>query len=620
MGIVYRALHLPLEREVALKVLAAEVSALPEYRTRFRREFRAAASIQHPNVIPIFHAGEADGRLYVTMRYVDGTDLGRMLAGGARLVPGEAVGLIAQVAAALDAAHALGIVHRDVKPANVLVAGEQAVLTDFGLMKNLLSDTQVTQTGSFIGTFDYAAPEQLREAAVDARTDVYALGCVLYHALTGRVPYPFETAAAKMLAHLETAAPVPSDLVPELPDALDDVVARALAKDPDDRFPSAGDLGRAALAALERRAPGEERSVATGEARHAPAVPPIPLQAALADEHGPFVGRADALGRLQHRYELAERGERQFVLLCGEPGIGKTRLAGELGRRAHADGATVLYGRSDPGSLVPYQPFIACLHHYIGHREGLVLPAEIEPELAELARFVPLLRRRAGALREPLAEDPETRRFRLFEAVTRVVAFVARRRPVGLVLDDLHWADTSAIRLLGHPLRGPERGRLLVVGTARSGEGERGPELPDLLERGGREPGYERLPLGGLDAGETGALVAAREDRDVTAGFVARLRDETAGNPFFIEETLRSLADAEPGADLERALSRIRVPEGVKELISRRLARLGETTDQVLTVASAAGREFRLGLLAALLELPEDDVLAGLEEAAAAGL
>src|SRR4051794_15896633 len=186
MGIVYRALHLPLEREVALKVIGADVTSVPEFRTRFRREFRAAASIQHPNVIPVFHAGEEDGRLYVTMRYVDGTDLARLLAGGARLEPERAARLIAQVADALDAAHERGIVHRDVKPANVLLDGEHALLTDFGLMKNLLSDTQVTQTGSFIGTFDYAAPEQLREAGVDARTDVYALGCVLYQALTGR--------------------------------------------------------------------------------------------------------------------------------------------------------------------------------------------------------------------------------------------------------------------------------------------------------------------------------------------------------------------------------------------------------------------------------------------------
>src|SRR4051812_10273453 len=325
MGVVYRALHLPLEREVALKVLASDVSALAEFRTRFRREFRAAAAIQHPNVVPIYNAGEADGLLYVTMRYVEGTDLARLLAGGQRPAVQRAVRLIAQVAAALDAAHELGIAHRDVKPGNVLLEGEgdamHALLTDFGLMKNLLSDTQVTQTGSFIGTFDYAAPEQLREAAVDARTDVYALGCVLYQALTGRVPYPFETAAAKMLAHLETPAPVPSDLAPDLPDALDDVVARAMAKDPDARFPSAGDLGRAALAALDERPPAErERSVATGDARPAPGPPPIPLPAALAGGRT-FVGRGDALARLQRRYELAEAGERQFVLLCGEAGI-----------------------------------------------------------------------------------------------------------------------------------------------------------------------------------------------------------------------------------------------------------------------------------------------------------
>ena len=153
-------------------------------------------------------------------------------------------------------------------------------------------------------------------------------------------------------------------------------------------------------------------------------------------------GRAETLARLERRYELAEAGERQFVLLCGEAGIGKTTLAGELARRVTGD-ATVLYGRSDAESLVPYQPFIEAVQHFMSHREGVVLPAEIEPELGELARFVPALRRRLGAVREPLAEDPETRRYRLFEAVTRVIAFVARRRPVVLVLDDLHWADTS---------------------------------------------------------------------------------------------------------------------------------------------------------------------------------
>jgi len=271
MGIVYRATHVPLEREVALKVIAPEFSHDHEFRRRFQREFQAAASIQHPNVIPIYHAGEQDGLLYVTMRYVEGTDLARLLSAEGRLDPPVAVGIVAQVAEALDAAHRAGIVHRDVKPANVLieVVGDEmhAVLTDFGLMKNLRSQTQITQAGSVIGTFDYAAPEQLKEGPIDARTDVYALGGVLYQTLTGKVPYPRETAAATMLAHLDAPPPSVLSVLSDASELLGEVVRRAMAKDPRDRYPSAGDLGRAALAATQDRATTTgERSVATGDA------------------------------------------------------------------------------------------------------------------------------------------------------------------------------------------------------------------------------------------------------------------------------------------------------------------------------------------------------------------
>jgi serine/threonine protein kinase len=246
MGIVYRATNVPLDREVALKVIAPELSEDREFRIRFQREYRAEASIQHPNVMRVYGAGAKDGRLYVTMRYIEGTDLARLLAGGRSLAPPVAAGLVAQVADALDAAHARGIVHRDVKPANVLIEGEgdamHAVLTDFGLMKNLNSKVQLTMAGSFVGTCNYAAPEQLMAAGVDARTDVYALGCVLYQTLTGEVPFPRESSAATMFAHLDVPPPV-------LPGPLGDVIVRAMAKDAAERFQSAGELGRAAVAA-----------------------------------------------------------------------------------------------------------------------------------------------------------------------------------------------------------------------------------------------------------------------------------------------------------------------------------------------------------------------------------
>src|SRR3954447_25274997 len=379
MGVVYRATHLPLEREGALKLIAPEFSQDGEFRHRFRREFRATAAIRHPNVISIYHAGEHDGLLYVTMRYVDGTDLARLLAAHKRLEPRVAADVVAQVAAALDAAHAAGIVHRDVKPANVLIESRgdamHAVLTDFGLMKDLRAKTQVTQPGTIIGTFDYAAPEQLQEGPIDARADVYALGGVLYQALTGSVPFPRETAAATMLAHLDSPPPSVLSALPDAPEALGDVVRRAMAKHPDDPSPSAGDLGRAARVAVgEPASPAPERSVAAGAARPAK-LGAIPLPPALAVETGggAFVGRAELLAQLEARFAS---GERHFVLIAGEPGIGKTRLATQLARRAHAGGATILYGRSDRESLVPYQPFVTAINHYVNHRGELTLPRE----------------------------------------------------------------------------------------------------------------------------------------------------------------------------------------------------------------------------------------------------
>jgi DNA-binding beta-propeller fold protein YncE len=268
MGVVYRAIQLDLDRPVALKLIAPQLAEDAGFRERFVRESRAAASIDHPNVIPIYYTGENDGALYIAMRYVEGSDLRTLVRAEGRLEPGRAAYIISQVASALDAAHARGIVHRDVKPANVLLgANDHAYLTDFGLTKNLTSHTASTREGGWVGTLGYVAPEQIRGERVDARGDVYALGCVLYHALAGAPPYQRDSDEATLWAHLHDDAPSLAEHVPGVPSAFDAVLARALAKDPDERFQSAGDLGRAALAAAGRAtAPGPERLVAVGEA------------------------------------------------------------------------------------------------------------------------------------------------------------------------------------------------------------------------------------------------------------------------------------------------------------------------------------------------------------------
>src|SRR5215216_3163215 len=265
MGVVYRATELSLGRPVALKLLAPERAQDREFRERFQRESRMAAAIDHPNVIPVYAAGEHDGSLYLVMRYVGGTDLHALLRDGGALEPEFAADVVAQVAAALDAAHRAGLVHRDVKPANVLLAGKHAYLSDFGLTRLAGSDSGLTESGHWIGTVEYCSPEQLRGGRTDARADVYSLGCVLFAALTGGPPFAHGTVPATMLAHLNDAPPRPSER--GAPPEFDRVMARALAKAPEHRYPSAGDLGRAALGAARGEPVTEsERSVAVGPA------------------------------------------------------------------------------------------------------------------------------------------------------------------------------------------------------------------------------------------------------------------------------------------------------------------------------------------------------------------
>src|SRR3954471_4716607 len=274
MGVVYRARELELDRVVALKVIAPELVDDEDVRERFVREARAAASIEHPNVIPVHAAGERDGLAYLAMRFIDGHDLRTVVRRDGPPTPVGAAALIARVADALDAIHRAGYVHRDVKPANVLVDLDGHVyLSDFGLAKQMLTRGGETASGQWVGTLDYVAPEQIRGGAIDARTDVYALGGVLLFVLTGRVPFAPETGEAKLWAQLSEPPPVPSKLRPDLPRALDAVVARAMAKAPDARQPSAGDLARAARAALTGEAPSQpERMVARGAAAPAGAV------------------------------------------------------------------------------------------------------------------------------------------------------------------------------------------------------------------------------------------------------------------------------------------------------------------------------------------------------------
>src|SRR3954447_1021000 len=272
MAVVYRAEDTRLGRKVALKLLTPQLADNEQFRQRFIRESRLAASLDHPNIVPIYEAGEAAGQLFIAMRYVVGSDLKGVLADeGGRLPLDRALGLMHQIGDALDTAHRAGLVHRDVKPGNILVAarrerpqgdqrtrstGDHVYLTDFGLTKRTAELTGgLTGTGHFLGTVDYVSPEQIQAKPVGPATDIYALGCVLFECLTGQLPFRRDDDAALLWAHLVETPPPVTGIRPELPKAVDAVVARAMAKEPADRYETCEELLRDLESALDLTAP-----------------------------------------------------------------------------------------------------------------------------------------------------------------------------------------------------------------------------------------------------------------------------------------------------------------------------------------------------------------------------
>ncbi len=365
--------------------------------------------------------------------------------------------------------------------------------------------------------------------------------------------------------------------------------------------------------------------VAACEVSWAPAAAALPLPPVVTGTGRVFVGRDEQLERLGQLWKESAAGERRLVLLGGEPGIGKTRLAGELAGSLHADGTTVLGGRCDEDLGVPYQPFVEALRHYVAHSSDPRLGRHPE----ELVRIVPEVAERVADLPQPLRSDPETERYRLFDAVAAWLSDVSGETPVLLVLDDLQWAAKPTLLLLRHVLRSSDPLRLLVAATYRDTDIGRGDPLTEFLADVRRIEGVERLALSGLDAGGVAALLERIGGRALGSDgelFAQALWRETEGNPFFVVEVLRHLSES--GTIHERdghwvatgPVQEIGIPEGVRDVVGRRLSRLTKDANRVLACASVVGLEFDPVLVQTAGGFSEDSVLSALEEAIATRL
>jgi class 3 adenylate cyclase len=615
---VYLAYDGRLDREVAVALIKTE--GLDDAgRARIRYEAQAMARLgDHPHIVTVHDIGEEDSHPYIVSQLMAGGDVETLLRDTPthRLPLDRACAIAEQVCEALEHAHRHCIVHRDVKPGNVwLTPGGIAKLGDFGLAASI-DRTRLTVPGMMLGTALYMAPEQALGRPADARSDLYALGALLYEMVTGRPPFAGDDALAVISQHLNTPPIPPSLANPEVPVAIEALVLQLLAKVPDDRLATAAEVTRRLHEV--RLAPGV--SVAT---------PPPPPTAAAGVVWGRFVGRAEELGTLKAAVDAALGGRGSLVLVGGEPGIGKTRLVEEAGVYAKLRGARVLVGRCfEEEAALPYLPFVEALRQYVADRPPEALARELGDGVAEVAKLVPEVLQRLPNAPATSQLPAEQERHRLFESVCGLLARAAAEAPLVLVLDDLHWADRPTLLLLRHLLRRVGECALVVLGTYRDVDLDRRHPLSEMLAELRRERLYQRILLRGFSASEVRALLEALSRQELLPDdpLAAAMHRETEGNPFFIEEVVRHLV--ETGALARRegrwvgtvSISEIGIPEGIREVLGRRLARLSEAANRVLGHAAALGREFEFAVLGRMVGLDDDALLAAIEEALAAHL
>ncbi|HYV81886.1 MAG TPA: protein kinase, partial [Pyrinomonadaceae bacterium] len=602
MGTVFRATDLELQREVAVKVLSAQNS---DSRERLLREARAAAALNHPHIVTIHDVGEVSGFPFLVMEYVNGprlsqarpTDFSRVVA------------IAVQICDALEHAHNNHIVHRDLKPDNVLLSGtsdSSAVkLADLGLALPAYA-ARISRAGVVVGTAAYMAPEQALGQTIDGRADLYALGVLLYELTTGHVPFHGDDPLTIVSQHVHAPVVPPRVRRSDIPPLLETIIVRLLAKDPSQRFSSAAETRAALLESLKTESTPSE------------AAPVAAILDALA--RGRLVGRGTELAEARELWQRAREGRGHGVLLSGEPGAGKTRLAREITIQAAVDGALVLSGGCyEYEAATPYLPFVEAFRRWVREEQNNDRLREILGDTAtQIAKLAPEIETRLGpfAERQELAAHEE--RLLFFDAVAQVFSNIARRQSLLFYADDLHWADRGTLWLLSHLLRQLRNARVLILGAYRETELDRAHPLAKALVDWNRERLTTRIMLRRFSESETSDQLDALLGERVSGEFAVAVHRETEGNPFFVEEVLKALIERgsvrrESGRWRRCDMDQMLIPQSVKEAIGNRLDRVSENCNEVLRVCAILGKVFTFEELTAAAEQNEDTLLDALD-------
>ncbi|MCH6563012.1 MAG: protein kinase [Myxococcales bacterium] len=604
---VYLARDTQLNRDVAIGVIKNDGLGEPGL-VRVRREVQAMGELgDHPHIVTVYDILEQDEQLYIVSQYLAGGTVESWVAQAENqhLPIAEAVRIGIEICRGLEHAHSRGVIHRDLKPSNVwLTQDGTAKLGDFGLAVSL-DRSRLTQEGLMVGTVAYMPPEQALGRAPDVRSDLYALGAMLYELVTGRPPFVGDGVVAVISQHINTAPVAPSWHNAEVPKPLETLILKLLEKDPQDRLESA--------AAVEQAL----QAISTAQQGGAVELPPEHSNPLDRLAGGIFVGREHEVGLLRKGVDQALAGSGRVLMLVGEPGIGKTRTAEEIVTYARLRGAEVLWGRCYEGEGAPaYWPWVQIVRASIAERDAEKLRSWMGSGATDIAAIAPEVREVLPDLPEPPELEAEAARFRLFDSITTFLKNFSNEQPLVLVLDDLHWADESSLLLLQFLVREIHQSRLLLLGTYRDVELKRGHPLSETLAILTRAGLSERVLLRGLSRPDVARFVAMSICDKAPPRLAEALYTETEGNPFFLHEVVRLLIS---DGRLEDAGSlNLTIPQSVRDVIGRRLNQLSESCNEILSVASVIGREFDLSVLERSCELEGDGLLETIEEATAA--